>query len=411
MQLRMPGDKNWIALHWKLQGLGLILITLLSFNPKLFHLEEYLFFFLLLTSLGVSVFQGVPFWVRSPIDLPLALLVGWILLTIPFSIDPSYSFSEWKKVAGRILVFYWAMLVLARQIERDFCRRMIHIVVFGALILSFMGIADFIVMGGTLVTRGARRASTFDGHSHWLATYLIMAVPFVVFLYMQAKSSWQRFGYGFAALVIGIAEFLTYSRGGWLALGLQGIGFGVLSRKRRVLVMSVLWSVGALGVIFAVSQLGYLAGIFDNQSVADRLGCWGIGVQEIARHPLVGVGFGNDIFLRLYPGDPPGDCTGGHLHNTLLMFGMGSGVPGLLLLLWVFFELIGKFSSDVKNSLNSEVGALRVAMVVMVLGYVVSMTFNYLFTGSLAYLFWILVASGFSFRSRNETAPFGKIKS
>lgn len=401
MKLNILGGNEWVAFHWKLQGLGLAFVTLLSFNPKLFHYEEYLFFFLLLTSVGVAMFQGVSFWVRSPIDLPLGFLVGWILITLPFSVDPIYSFTEWRKVAGRILVFYWAMLVFQHQPKKELCWQVTQIVVLGALVLSILGIVEFIQKGGTLLERG-QRALVFSSHSHWLATYMVMAGPFVIFQYIGAKDAWRKLFYGLVAFMLLIAEFLTYSRGGWLALASQGIGFGVLSAKVRSFVFFVLLSFAVLCGLFVISQAGYLGGIFDQESVTDRFGCWSLGIQELVTHPFFGVGFGNDIFAKLYPGDPPGDCTGGHLHNTVLMFGMGSGAPALILLLWVFFEILKSLSRNFKIELHLEVGKLKMGVALMTLGYLVSMSFNYLFTGSLAYMFWILVAVGFSALSMKE---------
>lgn len=403
------GEKGWTAFHWKLQGLGLLFITFLSFYPRFFHYEEYLFFFLLLTSVGAAIFQGRDFWVRSPIDLPLVLLVGWILLTIPFSIDPSYSFSEWRKVAGRILVFYWVLLVLRHHPKRELWRHVIWIVVLGAFMLSVLGITEFITKGGTLFNR-SQRAGGFGAHSHWLATYMVLAVPFVFFLFIRAKGTWNKLVFGFISLLILVTEFLTYSRGGWLALASQGMGFGMLSGKRRTFFLFLFWGLVGFSILFGAGQIGYLGGVFEKESIVDRLGCWSIGIQELTAHPFVGVGFGNDIFIRLYPGNPPGDCTGGHLHNTLLMFGMGSGVLGLLLLLWVFMVIIKNLSRCAMNKEGSEGRPLRMAVAIMALGYVVSMTFNYLFTGSLAYLFWILVAVGFYLRSEQGMVSSGNEK-
>src|SRR5919108_3561340 len=68
---------------WKVQGWGLVGLVFLSFFPTLFHLEEYVFFPLLLIAVVVAWRSGDSVWVRSPIDLPIALFAGWILLTIP----------------------------------------------------------------------------------------------------------------------------------------------------------------------------------------------------------------------------------------------------------------------------------------------------------------------------------------
>src|SRR5713226_7939606 len=107
---------------WKAQGAGLVLLTGMSFFPALFHLEEYLFFALLAVALWTGWREGRVIWVRSPIDVPLLLLVGWVLLTIPFATDTWYSFAEWRKLVVQALVFYWALLVLKVPSESSFTR-------------------------------------------------------------------------------------------------------------------------------------------------------------------------------------------------------------------------------------------------------------------------------------------------
>ena len=148
-----------------------------------------------------------------------------------------------------------------------------------------------------------------------------------------------------------------------------------------------------------MSQQGYLGGIFVMQSVSDRLGCWELGMQEIFAHPLVGLGFGNNTFRILYPGDPPGDCTSGHIHNTLLMYAMGSGIPAFMFLVWIFVKGFKDLVAEVKFSPSCDADRFRIAIALTVVGFWVCAFFNNLFTGSLAYLFLILLAAGMSLGS------------
>ena len=80
------------AVFWKLQALGLLGITFLSFFPRASHVQEYVFFFLLALALCLAVAEKTNPWVRTPIDVPLLGFVGWVLCTVPFATDLSYSF-------------------------------------------------------------------------------------------------------------------------------------------------------------------------------------------------------------------------------------------------------------------------------------------------------------------------------
>ena len=95
-----------------IQGGGLFLLTIVSFFPVFFHIEEILFFSFLGLALFAKWFEGKDLRIRTPIDLPLLLLLGWIFLTIPFSLNPEYSFMEWRKLVAQCLVFYWAVSVM-----------------------------------------------------------------------------------------------------------------------------------------------------------------------------------------------------------------------------------------------------------------------------------------------------------
>ena len=226
----------------------------------------------------------------------------------------------------------------------------------------------------------------------------------MVFLLTRAKAVWQQLLFISALLLLSVAEFLAFSRGAWVAIACQ-IGFGVFliggRRKGFGVVLGILLCVVALWLI---NQKGYLAGIFDMKSVADRLGCWKLGIEESLTHPIFGVGFGNDTFSKIYPGDPPGLCstgselpTGAHLHNTVLMFAMGSGIPALIMLMWIIFKSISVLVVGVKHSTLEGRRGFQIAAALVFIGFWVCAFFNYLFTGSLAYLVLMVLAGGMSF--------------
>lgn len=387
---------------WRFQGWGLLVLTFLSFFPTQFHHQEYLFFALLILAVGVSWIEGQTIWIRTPLDWLIILLVVWILLTIPFAVDQAHSFTEWRKLAGRFLVFYWALLVFQRQPKDEFIHRLSIAVIVGAISLSGYAIYDFFERGGTIVDRGVRALAP-SSHSHWLGTYVVMAWPIVFFLLLTARSVWKYLLLIGVLLIMSAAEFLAFSRGAWIAIAFQ-IGFGAFVFGGRKMGLGVV-----VGIVFCVvglwsiNQQGYIGGVFEFESMADRLGCWKLGMEQILAHPMLGVGFGNDTFAKIYPGDPPGECstgsslpTGAHLHNTLLMFAMGSGIPALIFLMWMLVQGVKSLVGGVKYPRVGDNGGFRIAIALVLVGFWVCAFFNYLFTGSLAYLFLILLAGGMS---------------
>ncbi len=395
---------QWIAIHWKAQGQGLAFLAFLSFYPAAFHYQEYLFFVLLFTAIGVAVYQGNAVWVRNSIDLPLALLVGWILITIPFSIDPAYSFVEWRKLAARILVFYWALLVLKNNTGTDYWKSVIVAVLVGASTVGFYGIWYFIENGGQLLDLTVRAQPPLS-NSPWLATLMLIALPFAAICFRWVKTHREKLVLGGVLCLLLLAEFFAYSRGTWLGLAAMGFGYGVLRKNWRVFAGCILLSVAFVSVLFGVSRLGYLEMLVVPDSIVDRLACSLLAVKELLHHPVVGTGFGTDIFQQLYPGDPPGACKGNHSHNAFLLYAMGSGVPAIIFLLWAFAVIIKKFSQDARDGKSTEVASVKLAVALTALGYGVAVASNDLFTGSLAHLFWILVAVGFSLSDQEEQRP------
>ncbi len=402
MNSGVVNDRRWIDWHWQAQGLGLIVLAFLSFYPGAFHYQEYLFFALLVAAVGVAVCQGSAVWVRSPVDLPVALLVGWILITIPFSIDPATSFAEWRKLVAHVLVFYWALLVLKNRADRDYWRYVIRAMLVGVATMSLYAMMVFLQEGGTLVDRSVRAVAP-SSVVGWLGTYVVMMVPFAVTCYVWSKTRWEKLVLGGALCLMLVAEFFSYSRGGWLALAVMGLGFGILRGNRRTVTLAILLVAASASVLFGISQLGYLGGVFDPLTVVDRLDCWSAGVYAFLNHPIVGVGFGQDIFGQL-PVDWYGRCIqlirDIGIHNTFLMYAMGSGAFALLSLLWIFAVVIIKFTRNARVAGSNEVASVKLAGALAVLGYAVTMVSDILFSKELAHLFWMLVAIGFSLPCR-----------
>ena len=72
---------------------------------------------------------------------------------------------------------------------------------------------------------------------------------------------------------------------------------------------------------------------------------------------------------------------------------MGSGLPAFILYIWMFVSIFLTLSRQWRRSI-AENKWLLLAVAVVTVGFATRNLFDYMFAGSLAHLFWILVAAG-----------------
>ena len=394
-----------------IQGGGVFLLTVSSFSPALFHVGEIIFFILL----GLALFAG---WVeekdlrvRTPIDLPLLFLLGWILLTIPFSLNPEYSFVEWRKLVAQCLVFYWAVYVIREMTQRQPAERIglpltwlecirdqslpqkVFLgVLLGTLLLSGFALTDFMMRGGNWQDRNIRAMAPGSDYN-WLSTYLVLSTPIIFYCGITSRFLWGKIlSYSTLGLAL-LAHAASYTRAGWLASVAQLFSWGLVTR-RRFLLMTVLLGIILVPVaLFGLAQKGYQADTLHSWTLESRMQVWKLGMDQIISHPLVGIGYGNNNFQPVLVDSPMGDKPM-HLHNTLLMMGVGSGIPGFVLFVWIFIRLGREFFPRTNRKNWTDAETFKLCLGIVLVGFFCRNLFDYMFAGSLAYLFWILMACG-----------------
>ncbi|MGC3976514.1 MAG: O-antigen ligase family protein [Nitrospira sp.] len=390
------------ALFWALQGYVMVVLACSSFFPLLFRYQEHTVIILIVLCLVVCAVDKVSPWVRTPLDLPLWLFMVWVLCTVPFATDPSYSFAEWKKFVAQAGVFYWSLLVLRRCGNERLPRLVLQALVVGAALLSCYALVEFIQRGGTWRDRYVR-AHAYGSDYNWLSTYMVVAIPVAGSLLAVGRAAWMRAAQGLALMLAGAAQLFSYTRGGWLGHAAQGVTLALMIGGRRLAagVLGVLVMIGA-GLLVA-SQSGIQTDTVDAKTVDTRLMVWRIGLAEVAEHPLVGIGFGNNSFIKKFPEYsvekqdrlPERERIIPAMHNTFLMVTLGSGIPALLSFVWIFVALLRRLIPVPWSDLHGQGGSIIAAGIgLAVIGLAVRNFFDYMFMGSLAHLFWVLAAIG-----------------
>jgi O-antigen ligase len=149
----------------------------------------------------------------------------------------------------------------------------------------------------------------------------------------------------------------------------------------------------------------------DPWTLQARVKTWRLGLNDLIQHPFVGVGYGNYTFFKMHTAEIEAEqhktaeekvLPG--LHSTFAIVLVGSGVPALFFFVWTMVRMIRVLVGGVRALTLREAGMrlLPPAIALSVIGFMVRNAFDYMFAGTLASLFWILVAVGLFVKDREQ---------
>ncbi len=190
-----------------------------------------------------------------------------------------------------------------------------------------------------------------------LGGYCIMYLPLLILLLFQEKKG--RKMVFFLVLLSLAALAMTASRGSILSLvvsfGLWGFTI-CLKMSPRKLVFSLVFLLASLIFYVLARHTAYLDFIGKNSlSFVMRIAYWEAGFKILADHPLSGVGVGN-FKHHYYTYKHPWAEEVNKVHNGYLEWGIETGILGILVLLflvWQIFSSLKKTAHPPENEGNS----------------------------------------------------------
>lgn len=388
-----------LSLDSLIRGVLLIYIAVLPFKNLL--IVERNGFLLLLGLLAVWCLANRRlFYLPTPFDVPLAVFVGWVAMTIPFASFPDYSIKEFGKLLQQVIVFYAIVFFFTHRSFRN---------------------ALFALIGGELIVVSLKGLSQFDlDHPKavvsylpaevWLTTFLVMVIPLAIATGFLASSLWLRSA-GFVALgMSAVCLISTQSRAGLLSLIAGFWATAWLVRTRAALIVSAVVTLGlVLGFLMTVGirvgavpleNGGNIRVPFQTTtaSIIHRFDIWAFTLEEIKKHWLVGIGYGKDNFLKVY-GEEQETVAAGHApvknagtHNVLLYYALHIGVPGMLIFSWLYARIMARTISESRLSEQWLDKVILCGVGGGIVGFAMRLQFDQMFVGSLAVFFWVLVA-------------------
>ena len=301
----------------------------------------------------IALYLGLFFWlvrmvltgrwdlVRTPLEIPLGLLVAAALISLITAVDPAYTFDQIKgELLPHILIFYLAVNNLRTEPRA--------LIVFGgllagALVMDGYGVVYFLTHAKGLTDQSARLISLHAGAPQ-LWTYLLQTAPyFMVGLLWFKKKPIQILFLSFLLLHI-LAVYMTFGRTALIALILEAALILVLLGFPLKWIGAIcLIGVAAL-IIFlprqyfvfgeAAKGVAHIGPIGIYGEVGARPLAWGLAIKHVIDHPVSGLGFGRRSFNIKFPESAQANPNMWHTHNVFFKHGSGNGYPragGLLL--------------------------------------------------------------------------------
>lgn len=225
-------------------------------------------------------------WTRETILLLIFII--WMFITTVYSYYPWLAWEQWDKV-WRIMLMTYVTMILINSKERI---NLLMVVI--ALSLAFYGIKGGIFV---LLTGGAFRVQgppgTFIAGNNELGLALIMTIPLLRYVQLQATHYWVRQGLsGVIALVL-IAIIGTHSRGALVGLTAMALLFLLKTRKK---VGALLAAIPLVLVILYVMPEEWFARMHtietyeEDDSATERIRAWG-NAFNLANESFLGGGY------------------------------------------------------------------------------------------------------------------------
>lgn len=344
-------------------------------GSKVYVFELIVFLLVLLQLFSKNGFSFKDYKKSVLISIGMIGLVS--LLHLFLHSTPTSFFGNQFRLQGTMLVWLLlAFLLLSSSIK--FEEKIKKIFIFGIIVIQFVCTILFIGVG-------ADRPVGTLGEPNALAATMIFIWPFLFFPRPKNKKEWIIAILGM--LLVASIIFLTGSRSGMIALGVQGAFlFSIYGFYGRILLPALI----AIFLLFA----SYLTPFLSHDEYENRAEIWVSALHAGLTAPGIGVGFGNAEYALHESNSKLHNHLPGYYvdssHNIFLDWFVQSGIVGLsclVLLLWQTFRTFIE-KEQTRN-------------LVLLLGLLTALSFNPASIVGLVGLWW-LIGQGVSQSSKQK---------
>lgn len=260
----------------------------------------------------------------------LALFWAFMLFTTFFAINQVGAWHQWDKVWKIMLVTFLAIMLLNSRERID---AMVWVMM---LSLGYYGIKGGIF---TILTGGGYHvygpAGSFIGGNNEVGLALIMTVPLIRYLQLQAQSAALKYLLLAAIALVIVSIFGTQSRGAFLGLAAMATYLIIKSRNKAPLLLALAIIIPLTFAFMPDSWTGRMATIEtyqEDRSAMGRINAWWTAYYLALDRPWVGGGF-ETMTRSVYAQYAPDPTFLVDVHSIYFEVLAEHGFPGLGLFL------------------------------------------------------------------------------
>jgi O-antigen ligase len=342
-----------------------------------------------------------PLFLPPQLGWPLAAFGGWTLLATAFSSDPAAGLPQVRK----LLVLLTVLVICNAFRSQSQLWHTIQAVVVAGGVAAGYGLVQFARDYWRIQREGLPFYDSYVVHqitgfmSHWMtfSGELMLILVLLASLLMFGDRSLSRPWGWSAAGMIALALLASFTRGIWLAV-LSGLTYLIYSYRKWI----VLFIPAGVLLLFLLSpswlqhrQASILQPAADSSSMS-RIVMARTGLAMIAAHPIFGLG-PERVSVEFPRYAPPETALPaawyGHLHNTFLQIAAERGIPCLIILLWIFLNVLRDGQRQAAQQADQRLRALGAAAVAGTTVLMVGGLFEYNFGDSEVLMLYLFVAS------------------
>jgi O-antigen ligase len=326
--------------------------------------------FILLAAFGwlaSSLRQRTLLLLPSGVDVPLLALLGWLYLSITWSIAPTTSLYQLTKVFYGVTIFYLSVNLIQDEVTLRKVLRMWYI---SAGIVTFIGLTELVAQG----LPAARQVAGKLALTHWghplrttgyetgpdrlgftLNLYIMLTIPIVIAEQSRRRLFWQ--GSGLFLMMTTLVT--TLSRSSWLAQTVGSSFFAFASKRYRKFCFGGLAAGLLILIIFlnspyvwALLQRMHTLTESAEEVIPNRVSNWRTGFDVFRQSPIIGMGAATFPVIK---GNAP--------HNLYVELVTGTGSVGLGLFLVFVYSLIRRSLQAMRLTSDPQERMLMLAVI------------------------------------------------
>ncbi len=277
----------------------------------------------------------------NPTTVLMGLFALGVTVNLPFALASGWTeYPEWLRVLKMFLFFIITACLLTDKRRIDALLWIIAI---------SMGFWILYQGGASVVTLGAHKAmgppSSMITDNNIFAAALLVVLPLLNYLRLQAHHKITRFGLLFVMGICFLTVVASYSRGAFLGIFAVTVVLWWRSRNKllgMIVLGAALWAAIMFMPADWVARMHTIDHYHRNGSAASRLYIWRVAWLLALHHPLTGVGFGATLSPQVIATVAPVKWTI-EIHSVWFQALGEQGFP--VFFVWLGITLVGVFNA------------------------------------------------------------------